>query len=534
MSLKNLHPQPTRSIAPMVHNEAGGNAYVHSAERQLVKLMLTGMTSDTYYVKAESVNDKIFELAKQVEPSFLAKLLVYARTSGNMRSNPIQLLVYLSVVDPALFRKVRAKVLHNGGDVLDFGTVIFGGQVRQGWGKAPRQEIAKWFNDCDAYQIIKYGSDKQNPSLADILKVTHPVAKDPERNALFRWLLGKEVDTNVLPEKVRAYLEFAQLATKDTAEAKTRRLELLATTWLPHEYVSSFKLSDEEWSVLSSNMPIFATVRSLNTFSRHNVFNSPAAVKHLADKISNEEVIAKSKMFPYRFLTAFLEAEATLPQSIKTALGKALEVATRNVPIVDGLVVVAPDVSGSMGSSVSAGDYGSNRPPSKTRCIDVAALVSAVVLRKNPDARVIPFDTQNHRNVKLDANDTIMTNASKLSSLCGGGTDVSLPFQYILDNNLAGDLKLLVAVTDNESWAGHSYRNTTGSMVAWNKIRTINPKAQCILINVTPYTSDQLKENTPGITFVSGFSDEVFKLMANVVDGQLDTQIETINQIAFE
>ena len=52
---------------------------------------------------------------------------------------------------------------------------------------------------------------------------------------------------------------------------------------------------------------------------------------------------------------------------------------------------MCPDVSGSMHSPVTGFRKGAT---TAVRCIDVAALVAAAVLRKNPDAEVIPFEDE--------------------------------------------------------------------------------------------------------------------------------------------
>jgi 60 kDa SS-A/Ro ribonucleoprotein len=77
-----------------------------------------------------------------------------------------------------------------------------------------------------------------------------------------------------------------------------------------------------------------------------------------------------------------------------------------------GKVYVLPDILGSTHSAVTGFRAGST---SKVRFVDVAALVAATVLRKNPDAEVIPFES-NVVKVRLNPRDSIMTNAKKLAS----------------------------------------------------------------------------------------------------------------------
>ncbi len=86
-----------------------------------------------------------------------------------------------------------------------------------------------------------------------------------------------------------------------------------------------------------------------------------------------------------------MNADVRVPAAVREALQDAMELAIKNVPRVAGKVYVCPDVSGSMHSPVTG-----HRPGATTtvRCIDVAALVAAAVLRKNPEAEVIPFESK--------------------------------------------------------------------------------------------------------------------------------------------
>src|SRR5258708_35951070 len=100
-----------------------------------------------------------------------------------------------------------------------------------------------------------------------------------------------------------------------------------------------------------------------------------------------------------------------------------MEVATSNVPKLSGKVYVCPDVSGSMRSPVTGYRRGAT---TAVRCVDVAALVAAAVLRKNETAEVLPFECD-VVNVRLNGRERIMKNAEKLAAIGGGGTNCSAP-----------------------------------------------------------------------------------------------------------
>ena len=92
-----------------------------------------------------------------------------------------------------------------------------------------------------------------------------------------------------------------------------------------------------------------------------------------------------------------------------------MELAIANVPSIEGRVVVCPDVSGSMKSPVTGYRAGST---TSVRCVDVAALVAASVLRKNQSATILPFE-QGVVPVDLNSRDSVMTNAGRLASIGG-------------------------------------------------------------------------------------------------------------------
>ena len=92
--------------------------------------------------------------------------------------------------------------------------------------------------------------------------------------------------------------------------------------------------------------------------------------------------VCRSRQFPYQFMAAYMNASDEVPQKIRAALHKAAEIACGNVPELPGPVVIGLDVSGSMSMAVT-GNRGRGAT-SKMRCVDMAALFAAAILRRNP------------------------------------------------------------------------------------------------------------------------------------------------------
>jgi 60 kDa SS-A/Ro ribonucleoprotein len=175
---------------------------------------------------------------------------------------------------------------------------------------------------------------------------------------------------------------------------------------------------------------------------------------------------------------------------------------------------VMADVSGSMSAPVTGHRTGAT---TAVRCIDVAALVAATVVRKSPRARVIPFE---HDVVRLDLNarDSIMTNAEKLAAVGGGGTNCSAPLALLNRERVKGDL--VIYVSDNESWVD-ARRGATATTVEWAAFRKRNPTARMVCIDVQPYATTQAADDE-SVLNVGGFSDRVFDVVATFASGRLD------------
>src|SRR5262249_9611607 len=138
----------------------------------------------------------------------------------------------------------------------------------------------------------------------------------------------------------------------------------------------------------------------------------------------DKEEIRGSQQFPYQYLAAYLNADDDLPGPIKSALGRAAEVACGVVPELPGPVVIGLDVSGSMQYPVTG--FRRRAGARKVRCVAVPALFAAAVLRRNPGSLLVPFDTQAHR-ADVDPEAPILDLAARLASYGGGGTNCSLP-----------------------------------------------------------------------------------------------------------
>jgi 60 kDa SS-A/Ro ribonucleoprotein len=213
-----------------------------------------------------------------------------------------------------------------------------------------------------------------------------------------------------------------------------------------------------------------------------------------------------------------------VPLKVQAALETALEASLAKVPAVSGSVVVCPDVSGSMGSPATGYRKGAT---SKVRCIDVAALVSAAMLRTNRQARVLPFEV-GVVPLDLDLYARVAVNAARLSAIGGGGTNVSAPLAKL--NAEKAKVDLVVIVSDNESWVDASRHGATATMREWERLKNRNRDAKLVCIDIQPDGTAQA-QSRKDILNVGGFSDAVFETIARFAAGEADDWVELINEV---
>lgn len=267
---------------------------------------------------------------------------------------------------------------------------------------------------------------------------------------------------------------------------------------------------------------------NLNTLARNGAFGVAGVTEAVAARLADPAALAKVRPMPYQLMVALGQVGEGVPLKVQAALEDALEQSLVRVPLVPGRVVVCPDVSGSMKSPATGYRKGAS---SKVRCIDVAALVAAAMLRTNRDARVLPFE-QKVVKLKLDAKARVAVNAAKLAAVGGGGTNVSAPLAML--NAERASVDLVVIVSDNESWVDASRpnlsRGATATMKAWDKLKTRNPGAKLVCIDIQPYGTTQAQSRAD-ILNIGGFSDAVFEHVARFASGETRDWVEIIKEV---
>jgi 60 kDa SS-A/Ro ribonucleoprotein len=481
-------------LAPS-QNREGYPAWEDSLEQQFLQTLLTNTFGKTFYVsqkevvkEASALHDKM----AQDDPEFMAKAIVYARNKGYMRSQPIyglaKLVSYKGESSEVERRRQLAvdifgDVIQTPNDLYDFITLSasLGCQLS---GRRIKTLINNWLSSrMTEYWAIKYGSaGHQGMSLRKVLRHFHP-----KHTELFRYLRAKrggfETNLDKLPQ-IRAFEALKVAQTED------EKVNAISEGRLPHEVATSFAGSSKAvWGAIVPQLPIFALVRNLATLERHDILDNHRAL--IESKLTNPEIIAKSKMLPFRFLTA---AEKVSSSWATDALREALELSFVNVPTIEGRTAVFLDISVSMQN-----DF-----------LKVASLFAISILKQtNLNGRLITFNTR-AKDIKVSARDSILTQASRIQS--DGGTDVSAPMKLLHAQNDKVDT--IVLISDEQQNTGTPFYD---ELLRYRK--AVNPKVKTFLINISPYRNAIVNPKDPQVFYIFGWSDQVLNFLSLASQG---------------
>jgi len=313
-------------------NEAGGVAYAMSPKAALAQYASTGCMNATFYASAEEQLAKVLELCASpaVEPEFIARTAIYARQSGHMKDLPALLCATLSFWSPGLLAEVFDRVIDDGKMLRNFVQIVRSGVVgRKSLGSLPKRLVQQWFDSRSDEQIFR-ASVGNDPSLADVIRMVHPKPKTASRAALYGYLVGQPHQASDLPDIVKAFEAFKAGESKDLPD-------------VPFQMLTSLELTASDWKSIAQNAPWQMTRMNLNTFARHGVFDSGKVTDLIADRLRDKQGVRKARVFPYQLMVAYTQASKDVPSVVREALQDAMEIATSNVPAINGQVYVCPD-----------------------------------------------------------------------------------------------------------------------------------------------------------------------------------------------
>jgi 60 kDa SS-A/Ro ribonucleoprotein len=517
-------------------NSAGGYAWAIDDWARLDRFLVLGSEGGTYYISEQKLTA---ENAVAVQRCIaadgqrtVARIVAISEAGRAPKNDPaiFALAMCAGLGDEATRKAALAalpKVVRIGTHLFHFLAYV---ELFRGWGRSIRRAVADWYNTMPAerlaYQAIKY-QQRDGWSHRDALRLAHPKTVDGQRNAIYHWITQgwPTVGTDPHPDAVLRQLWAFERAKVATAEGEIT--ELIAKYDLPWEAIpSQWLASAEVWRTLLPQLPLTALLRNLARMTANGLLSPMSdAAKLVSERITDKERLRKARIHPIAVLSALRTyssgkgARGSLTwqpvQAVVDALDKAFYLAFGNVEATGKRLVLALDVSGSMGVGEIAGVPGLT----PTVASAAMALITAAV---EPQHTLVAFSSANGgyggqwgggesglTQVDLSPRQRLDDAVQRLAAIPMGGTDCSLPMRWAQKAGIKADA--FIVYTDSETWHGsihpaqalQEYRRQTGI------------PAKLIVVGMTSNGFSIADPNDAGMLDVVGFDSATPQLMAD-------------------
>ena len=500
----------------VVLNHEGAEAFRMSPEMELYTAVVSSALEEMFYEGKQDRVKRIADLVGKVDPVFVAKLAVYTRREMNLRSIPMVLLVELAKVHSGdnLVSKAVAGTVMRADEIAELlmcyqwlnptGGIKKLGKLSRGI----QNGLKESFNRFDEYQFAKYDRSSQAVKLRDALFLVHPKAKDEAQQALFDKIVAGTLET---PYTWETELSALGQQAFETPEAKA---EAVRAKW--EELLESGKLG------------YMALLRNLRNILQAKV--SSGHVERLCARLSDSDLVARSKQLPFRFLSAYREilaVQSPFTAMALSALETAVEASVVNLEGFDAEtnVLVAADVSGSMQRPVSRN--------SSVQSFDIGILLS--MLLKSKCASVVSGMFGDTWKVVNLPQESILANTIEMhrrEGEVGYSTNGHKVIEWLIQNKVKMDKVMIF--TDCQMWDSENHSGwiaDRGLRRSWLQYKKLFPEAKLYLFDLSGYGCTPLELTEADVHLIGGWSEKVFNILQAVENGS--SAIEEINKIVL-
>lgn len=511
-NVKPTTPVKTVSTTPDLRTNEGAVGWSRDPKSELFLLGVANFVSEDTFYEDKLTRDKRYDmLVTQIaanDPAWLEGFFPWLRFEANMRSAPV---IGAAIAAKSMLgtkapggRRVVAKSLGRAdepGEFLAYWISRWGDKLPKPVKRGLADAIVRLYTQRN---LLKYDISGKGLRFANVINLVHPSPATPEQRELFKFALERAYKDNVeMPESLKV-AKAENAFRKEIAEAtfdwdhffvrtdRSNALKAAGLTWqdflprVPERYKTA------AWETLIPTMGFQALLTNLRNFDEAGI--SPAARKLVTDRLSDPDKVAKSKMFPFRFLVAHRNVRSL---NWGPALETALDASLANVPELPGRTLILVDRSGSMNSTITS-------TPNKKSWRDAVAGVrlselasifgSALALRNIGSSTLVEFGGTS-REIHLRKGDSLLRTANQKFTGDMGGTYLAMAAR----RHFKGHDRVIV-ITDEQYHDG-----AAGSVVPANvPVYTFNLAGYSAAGGI----SGQSNRHTFG-----GLTDKAFKLI---------------------
>lgn len=545
-----LNKQHTPQNLPMlgtnqVRNSAGGYAWAVDQWNRLNRFLVLGSEGGSYHATEHMLTvENANNVLKCIRDDGLrtVKEIVSISESGRAPKN-----------DPAIF--ALALAASHGNDVtrkaaLDalpqvcrIGTHLFSfadavNQMR-GWGRGLRRSVGKWYTGKEtgrlAYQMVKY-RQRNGWTHMDMLRLSHLNPKTETQSAIFNWVTRREeaavwAQALSAPEdKAKAFIWAFERVQK--AENLSTVLALIAEYDLPREALPTRWLNEAAvWEALLVKMPVTAMIRNLGNMTKCGLIAPGSDAENVVvERLNDVERLRKARVHPISVLSALRVYALGYPlrgqanrrgyrgrQSTKVvwdpsnrvmdALDKGFDLAFQSIEPTNKRIMLALDVSGSMGWGTVAGVAGLTPR-------EGSAAMAMVTARTERNYSVVSFQDKIVP-LNISARMRLDKVVQATSNLPFGATDCAQPMLYAQKKRIKVDT--FVIYTDSETWFGKVH--PAQALQAYREKMGLD--ARLVVVGMVGNAFTIADPNDAGMLDVVGFDTAAPGLIADFAKGEL-------------
>jgi hypothetical protein len=445
----------------------GSPGYNRDDKSELFLLAVRNMVSeDSFYESGKDRDQRFVKLIHKVavdDPQWIARFVPYLRNTMNMRSASIVMAaeaVYAllgkdtkganlrSIIDSAIVRADEPA------EMLAYWKSRYTGTVPKPVKRGVADATRRVYNEFSA---LKYDGQSREFRMADVIDLTRPAPENERQSNLFRWLLDRrhnrddiKVEGLQVIEQWNILQAIPQSERRDVLKKNGNTiLKNAGMTW---EMLSGWiggELTADIWESVIPSMGYMAILRNLRNFEKAGI--SKESQKFVIAKLTDPEEVAKSRQFPYRFLSAYKNTESV---TYHPALEEALELSVQNIPALNGPSLVLVDLSGSMfGMSLSA--------RSKVVPAQIGALFGAALSARTKDVTLVGYGTSS-KEIRVPKGTSVLKLTETISNLgVGHGTETFAAISKHYDKSH----KRVVIFTDQQSFGPRAWGGGSGKSV---------------------------------------------------------------------
>ena len=532
-------------VKPTVVNAMGENAYQLSAKEELVSTcMTTFLSGDHYYETEKEVVNRIVNKLNEVDPLFAAKLALYVRNEGNLRS--VSHLIAATIAQRASgtewSKRFYNKIVVRPDDMSEI-LSVYAVQNKMDLKKIRKipNAIKKGFKTAlerlDAYQIDKYKMNSRQVKMLDLVNLFHPKGTQRNQQAYHNLVNGESL-AGLYASKV---LEKEMTKAGQKTQGKSVQEKEAAKKEAIENVLSNVK-----------GMPIMNLLRNL----RNIILYAPKSVNDACAQLTNETAVLNSRLLPFRFATAYEEIEkmsfsdkksdtsiafeedynnqtitatefAKLKEKVLDAIEDALQISCQNIPELEGNVAILIDHSG----SVRGDEGGSSRVSafSKTTTAMIGNLFGSMMAYRQKNVyiglfgdRLIPVKIDRSQRL-LDFNKYSFNEGAK----CGGSTEQGI-YDFFREavrekkkiDNIIVFSDCQIGSSGSTSWYGTSGIERSATFQDLIKqFRKINPLCNIIVVDIHNTGGNNVFYKPERVLNIAGWSANIFDVIKSNTKG---------------